>query len=329
MAGPSGGGGAAAAGAGSGAAAYGAAAAGAASNGSSAGSSYGSQSSQSNGASARSSSAMNLSQASFPTRGGSAEAQRGANQDSSRSGEQSLASLDLFSGLTIPSRASSLMAEMTNLRGAEQNSQAIREVYQQLSESLEAQRVLEADKATEQVAKKRSGRAGPTLEQNMPQATDRSLERGQVADERRSQAADKGQQSGGLSLSSESFSQSMSQVRDAFSDKQPQDAERRPDEMRQDPVDEEEELTRRLLQKLDDLVSSNEAGEGLASYARGKRGRDLAAAVGVVASKMEQHKEESRRSRRDAPQDSQPSVSYQSAEQEDRRRREALEAQAA
>ena len=181
MAGPSVGGGAAAAGAGSGAAAYGAAAAGAASNGSSAGSSYGSQSSQSNGASARSSSAINLSQASFPTRGGSAEAQRGANQDSSRSGEQSLASLDLFSGLTIPSRASSLMVEMTNLRGAEQNSQANREVYQQLSESLEAQRVREADRATEQVAKKKSGRVSPTLEQNMPQAPDRSLEPGQVA----------------------------------------------------------------------------------------------------------------------------------------------------
>ncbi len=96
-------------------------------------------------------------------------------------------------------------------------------------------------------------------------------------------------------LAEESFSADLSILREEPQKPQADIVdEKREDEDPQAEIDEEERLTRYYRQVLNALVSSNVISEEIASFARGKRGQDLVAAVGIALSKANDEREEKR-----------------------------------
>lgn len=269
-------------------------AAGGSSSGSSfSGASFGSASGNSQGQSGKSSSqantytlqasqALDLSQASFPTRGN--------NGEPARSTTPSESSTNSFADLAIPRSLAEVVAA---LRQPRDHSEGVR--HSQVRSPAMVQSV-EGERMPEAPRRSFSPREGASR-----------AERGVGADtSERSPEAQSGKQtqrSTGMGveqsdLTSAAFSRSLSAFRaqgEGQSNEQPND--RKSERKRDEPFQEEDELTKHYQKILNNLVESNMVSEDVASIARGKKGHELAAAVGVVMAKAAEQVEEAARER--------------------------------
>lgn len=155
---------------------------------------------------------------------------------------------------------------------------------------------MDSRSASETLGAGRGGRSGAVLAEAIPQKAEAksSQEKDVRAAERRALP-----NASVASLEGDNFSASLRQWRGEW---HVEPAERSAGENKargpQTPDDKEERVTQYYLSVLDSLVESNMITEDMASSARGKRGNDLVAAIGVVLSQAEGQRALASRNRR-------------------------------
>jgi len=274
------------------------------------GASFGDSSTSSQGRSSQSSSQVNtytleasrtpdLSQASFPS--------RGSNGAQTQSSTPSESSMDPFADLTMPMSSPDVVAALTSAR----NSSGLVQVSPERAPVMD--RSLEGEIAPEVAIESHSPRDGAARAERG--AENDTTERTQEA--RPGEQAQRARETGIeiADLDGAAFSKSLSPFRAQGEDqsKERSNSRRGPEER----IDEEDELTKRYQKILNNLVESNIVSEDVASMARGKKGNDLAAAVGAVMVKaaeqaLEASREQARRGAEEAERGALQSSSSQS-----------------
>lgn len=221
--------------------------------------------------------------------------------------------LDAFSTLSVPARPSLVAQDAALAQEISSAQQASKGSRQGLTVAVEA------ESRGERPALTKSSRSGAALAEANHQGTEASH-----SQEKTVAAEGRSAKSAALStdLEGESFSARLSSWR-GDSQKPPVESSADQERKREEPtekVDEEELLTQYYRKVLEGLVASKMISEEMASVARGKRGRDLVAAVGEVLSKAEEQKQEIRARRDEAARDPFSAYSAQASDNAARQR---------